>query len=56
VYVDLSAANLNDHTMLQDMVDGIRPVRLRTTEALPAELWREVGGLRCSRRIFSGTH
>jgi hypothetical protein len=36
--------------VLQDLL------RLRTTEALPAELWREVGGLRCSRRIFSGTH
>jgi IS5 family transposase len=25
--VDISAANLNDHQMLEDMVDGIRPVR-----------------------------
>jgi transposase len=25
--VDISAANLNDHLMLQDMVDGVRPVR-----------------------------
>jgi IS5 family transposase len=27
VHVDISAANLNDHKMLQDMVDGIRPIR-----------------------------
>jgi hypothetical protein len=27
VHVDLSAANLNDHLMLEDMVDGVRPVR-----------------------------
>jgi IS5 family transposase len=25
--VDISAANLNDHLLLQDMVDGITPVR-----------------------------
>jgi hypothetical protein len=25
--VDVSAANLNDHRMLEDMVDGVRPVR-----------------------------
>jgi hypothetical protein len=25
--VDISAANLNDHRMLEDMLDGIRPVR-----------------------------
>jgi transposase len=27
VHVDISAANLNDHKLLQDMVDGIRPIR-----------------------------
>ena len=25
--MDVSAANLNDHLLLQDMVDGVRPVR-----------------------------
>ena len=25
--MDISAANLNDHRMLEDMVDGISPVR-----------------------------
>jgi transposase len=25
--VDISAANLNDHRMLEDMVDGLRPIR-----------------------------
>jgi transposase len=27
LHVDISAANLNDHRMLEDMVDGITPVR-----------------------------
>jgi transposase len=27
LHVNISAANLNDHLMLQDMVDGITPVR-----------------------------
>jgi len=27
VHVDVSAANVNDHRMLEDMVDGVRPVR-----------------------------
>jgi hypothetical protein len=27
LHVDISAANVNDHRMLQDVVDGIRPVR-----------------------------
>jgi hypothetical protein len=27
LHVDISAANLNDHKLLQDMVDGIRPIR-----------------------------
>jgi hypothetical protein len=27
LHVDISAANLNDHRMLEDMVDGVRPVR-----------------------------
>ena len=27
MHVDLSAANLNDHLMLEDRVDGVRPVR-----------------------------
>ena len=27
LHVDVSAANVNDHRMLEDMVDGIRPVR-----------------------------
>ena len=27
LHVDISAANLNDHLMLQDMLDGITPVR-----------------------------
>jgi transposase len=26
-HVDISAANVNDHRMLEDMVDGVRPVR-----------------------------
>lgn len=25
--MDISAANLNDHRMLEDMVDGLRPIR-----------------------------
>ena len=27
LHVDISAANLNDHLLLQDMVDGLAPVR-----------------------------
>jgi DDE family transposase len=27
MHVDICAANLNDHKMLQDMVDGIQPIR-----------------------------
>jgi IS5 family transposase len=27
LHVDISAANLNDHLMLEDMIDGVAPVR-----------------------------
>ncbi len=27
LHVDISAANVNDHRMLQDVVDGVQPVR-----------------------------
>jgi hypothetical protein len=29
LHVDISAANINDHLMFQDMVDGLKPVRQR---------------------------
>jgi IS5 family transposase len=45
VHVDISAANLNDHKMLQDMVDGIRPIRQPTgrPRRRPAKLHGDKG-------------
>ena len=45
MHVDISAANLNDHKMLQDMVDGIRPVRQRAgrPRKRPAKLHGDKG-------------
>ncbi|WP_328465035.1 transposase [Actinoplanes sp. NBC_00393] len=45
LHVEISAANLNDHRMLQDMVDGVRPVRqpIGRPRKRPAKLHADKG-------------
>lgn len=46
LHVDISAANLNDHLMLQDMVDGVTPIRqpIGRPRKRPVRLHGDKGG------------